>query len=125
MRRPITKRTTPRVRDIEIESATKMITLEDPEEDLTHVRDAFVRLRPPEGMLPDRIDSWRNVVAKHAKAVKVLAPPKGAHVPADSARVDEGDKVGTFREEALALAKESSNKEVVKLVTSILDNVGA
>lgn len=88
-------------------------------------QDAFARLKPPEGLTPLQIDSWRNLVAKVARAVKVLPAPRSADVPVDAHRVEEGERIGTIRDEALALATDTKNGEVVEMVTRILDEVGA
>lgn len=113
------------IKTIPIDDATPMVTLEDPLEPPIRAKGAFARLRPPEGMTPAEIDSWRIHVAKHAKAVKVLPAPKAADVPGEVQRVGEDEVVGTIREEAIALAKETKNKDVLKLVLSVLDEVGA
>lgn len=105
--------------------ATPMVTLDDPTEPPVRAVGAFARLRPPEGMTAAEIDSWRIHVAKHARAVKVLPAPRAADVPGEAQRVDEDEIVGTIREEAVAMAKETKNPDVLKLVTKILDEVGA
>lgn len=123
---PVSKRVdTGTVSTVLIASPVRLVTLEDPGAATTSARGAFARLRPPEGLPATEVDAWRQAVAKVAMAVKVLPAPRSADVPADSHRVDLGDKIGTIREEALALAADSDNQTVVQLTTQILDEVGA
>jgi hypothetical protein len=116
--------TMPRVRAVSVSGAARLVTLEDPNADATPARDAFARLRPPEGTSPDAVSSWRAVVEKVARAVKVLPSLHADDVPAASTRVGEGEEPGTIREEATALAAETGNPDVVSLVGRLLDEVG-
>lgn len=117
--------TTVRVKTIEYRGAVKLVTLEDPNAPPTAAQDAFARLRPPEGLTALQVDSWRDVVAKVARAVKVLPAPRSADVPTDSKRTAAEDRIGTVREEALLLANETGNPGVIAMVTEALDKVGA
>lgn len=114
---------TPTVETIPVETAVRLVTLEDPAKGLRSAVDAFVRLRPQEGMAPVAIASWRDSVARVARAVKVLPAPRAADVPAASHRPEV--KVGSIREESLKLAEEAGNEAVLAMVTTILDEVGA
>lgn len=123
---PVSKRVdTANVSTVLISAPVRLVTLEDPSASPTSARGAFARLRPPEGLPAAEVDAWRQAVAKVAMAVKVLPAPRAADVPADSHRVDLGEKIGTIREEALALATDSDNPAVVQLTTQLLDEVGA
>lgn len=104
--------------------AARLVTLDDPASPTTLAQDAFARLRPPEGTDPETVASWRESVAKVAKAVRVIPPPKAALVPAASDRSDDVP-VGTIREEATKLAEETGNDAVIANVSRILDEVGA
>jgi len=116
-----------RLRVIPLESAALLVTLEDPRAPLTEeIRGAFVRLRPPEGTTPEEVSAWREEVSRRARAVRVIPPPRAADVPLASTRVDAAaEKVGSFREEALSLARETGVDGVEALVLRILDEVGA
>lgn len=114
----------PKVRIIKVSEPTRLITLESPDDDVQQASGAFVRLKPPDGLPQNQIDSWRRQVAKVAKAVKVLSSRYDADVPTDSIRTEKGEKIGTVRQEAILLAKETKNAKVLKLVTEILDQVG-
>lgn len=105
--------------------AVRLVTLEDPKVPPTPAQDAFARLRPPEGMTPEAVTSWRDTVAKVAKAVQVVATTHAAAVPLKSTRVDLAVKVGSIREEAKALAAETNDGEVIAMVDRLLDEVGA
>lgn len=113
-----------KVKTIRVQTAP-MVTLDSPEDDAELARDAFVRLTPQEDMSEDDIESWRDSVAKVAKAVKVIPPPKSADVPLEAGRIEEDEEVGTIREEAVAVAQETEKEEVVKQTLRILDEVGA
>lgn len=104
--------------------ATPLITVEEPGEDNDDLAGAFVRLKPTAEMSEEAIEEWRLSVLKVAKAVKVVPPPKSEDVPLAAGRVEEVEEVGTIREEAIQVAKETGNKEVVKVVKSILDETG-
>ncbi len=112
----------PKVTTLKVETAVRLVTLEDPASGLRAAQDAFVRLRPPEGLSPGVIDSWRFSVAKVARAVKVLPAPRASDIPVSSHRAEH--KVGTIRQEAIKLARETKNEEVLKYVTQVLDEVG-
>lgn len=118
------KPTTPAIEVVGISKAARLVTLGDPDAPPTLARDAFARLKPPEGTSPDAVTSWRDSVAKVARAVRVVATPTAAAVPVASTRVDETE-VGSIREEALQLAEETKNPHVVELVARLLDEVGA
>lgn len=113
----------PKVRVVKIE-AVSLVTLDTPEDAPRKAQDAFARIQPPQGMPGVEIEAWRDSVAKVAIAVKVLPAPKSADVPDDSRRLSEGEKVGTFREEALVMAKETKNDAVVQCASQILDAIG-
>ena len=104
---------------------SRLVTLEDPASPPTLAQDAFARLRPPEGSPPDVVASWRDSVAQVARAVRVLPTRFDASVPLASERNDDRAEVGSFREEALALARETNAPEVVDLVALICDTNGA
>ena len=112
------------VTDVRVKTPVAMVTLEDPSKPPTLARGAFARLRPPEGATADEVDAWRASVALVAKAVRVLPMQHAADIPSDSARVENGEKIGTLREEAMILAAETDNPQVVGLTTQILDEVG-
>lgn len=116
--------TGPRVRAVAVREPARLVTLEDPNGATTPAQGAFARLRPPEGATPDAVASWREEVAKVARAVKVLPSLRSDDVPAASTRVD-GARAGTIREEALSLAEGTKNPQVVELVSRLLDEVGA
>lgn len=123
MRRRLAKQNvSSRFDTIRVKGATRLVTLESPDDDLSAARGAFCRLRPSEDMTSDEVSSWRESVAAIALAVKVLPTPKAAEVPDDLRR--PGETVGTIREEAMRLAEETGDKHVVKLVTEILNEVG-
>jgi hypothetical protein len=112
---------TPTVETIEVD-AVRLVTLDDPSGNVTRAaKGAFARLRPPPGLSAEEIESWRILVAKVARAVKVLPSQHAAAVPAASHRSEHA--VGTIREEAIKLAKESANPDVLPLVKKILDEV--
>jgi len=115
----------PAIRAVAVRGPVKLVTLEDPNAPPTLAQDAFARLRPPEGTSPDAVASWREGVAKVARAVKVLPSLRGDDVPNASTRVDVDEKVGSIREEAMGLAEETKNPHVVALVKRLLDEVGA
>lgn len=104
--------------------ASRLVTLEDPDAAPEAARGAFARLRPPEGTSPEVIASWRASVARVARAVKVLAAPRSEEVPAASTRVDAEEKVGSLRQETLALARATENPFVVDLTKKLLDEAG-
>lgn len=114
----------PEVKIIRLERSTKLVTLEHPDEDQEAAHNAFCRIRPPKGLTDAEIDSWAYSVRKIAKALTVLPAPRSADVPDDAQRVGEDEVVGTVREEALKLAKETGKDAVVKMTTQILDEVG-
>lgn len=114
----------PKIKAVPVKSSP-LVTLEDPQDGTESARGAFARLVPPEGLPEEQIDSWRQSVEAVAKAVKVLPQPKSDEVPVAASRIDEGDKVGTIREEAIAIARETGKEEVVKQTESLLDEVGA
>jgi len=116
--------TTSKVRFIKVEEPVRLVTLENPGEGTQEARGAFARIKPPEGTPVAETDAWRLLVARHAIAVKVLPTPKSADVPNDSQRVKEDEHIGTIREEALILANETENEEVIDLTTAILDQIG-
>jgi hypothetical protein len=122
---PPKKSPVPGLEIVRIKAPARLITLEDPSAAPTRAQDAFARLRPPEGTSGDAIASWRDLVARVALAVRVVAPPRAALVPMASTRVDAGERVGSVREEALALATETDDDAVVALVTTLLDEVSA
>lgn len=129
MRTRITKSASPRgdtirIQVVKIQDATPLVTLEDPQEDPQVARGAFCRLRPPEGLSEHETASWLQQVAAVAIAVKVLPSPKAADVPNEAQRALEGEKVGTIREEAMSLAKQTKNEAVISLTKKILDDVG-
>ena len=68
----------PRINTILVEEPGRLITLEDPNAPPTLAQDAFARLRPPEGASADAVASWRESVAKVAKAVRVMGTPTAA-----------------------------------------------
>lgn len=115
----------PKVQIVRNEKAARLVTFEHPDEGLEGAKDAFVRLKPPEGLKDSEVDSWANAVRKVAKAVKVLPVPKSTEVPDDAQRVEEDEKVGTIREEAMKLAEQTEKPSIVKLTKDILDAVGA
>ena len=100
------------------------MTLEDPSADATTAADAFVRLRPPEGTTSEQVALWRDVVARVAIAVRVIAPPRAALVPAASDRSDDS-ATGSIRDEAMKLAAETNDADVVAMTSRVLDEVGA
>lgn len=113
------------VQVIRVKEPTGLVTLDDPDAGTEQARGAFVRIRPPEGLTEDQIDSWRRSAAKVARAVKVLPAPKAAEVPVASHRPDTSAvKVGSIRVEAMKLARETENKGVLALTKRILDEVG-
>lgn len=126
MRRRVFRRPkTPRIRVVRFEEASVLVTLEmRSESNLDAARDAFVRIRPKEEIGGEELSRWRESVAKVAKAVRVVPPPKAALVPAASDRSDD-IPVGTIREEATRLAEETGNDAVIANVVRILDEVGA
>ncbi len=103
--------------------ASRMVTLEDPSGEAEPARQAFARLKPPEGTTPDQVAAWRNVVAAVARAVRVVPGPQAALVPVSSER--PGVTVGTIRQEALELARETGDPQIEALTETILDRVGA
>ena len=109
----------PRVEVVLIEGASRMMTLEEVGEVPEAAQDAFVRLRPPEGTTPDETSSWAILVRRRAKAVRVLPAPRSAAVPIEVARA-EGTPVLGIREEALAIAQESGDPELIALVGQVL-----
>ena len=108
---------------VRIEDAARFVTLDDPTQPPTMAQGAFVRLQPSEGMTPDEVSSWRDLVAKVARAVRVVPAQRSADVALAQMRPD--DRVGSIREEAEALAAETGDAEVVNLVRATLDEVGA
>lgn len=114
-----------RVEVIPVDGAGRLVTLEDPRAPSTLAQDAFCRLRPGEAVTPDQVASWRDSVARVARAVRVVPAPRAAAVALDAARVGEGERVGTFREEATALARETKAPDVEALVLRLLDEVEA
>lgn len=111
--------------DVRKLEATRLVTLDDPAGDAASASGAFVRLRPPEGTSPEQTALWREAVARVALAVRVVAAPRAALVPASSDRSDDDEPVGTIREEAEKLAAETNDPDVVALVARVLDEVGA
>lgn len=109
---------------VPIDGAARLVTLESPEAPLGEAAGAFARLRPPEGMAADEVATWRDRVASVARAVRVVSAPRAAAVPLASTRVDE-EPVGTVREEALLLARETGDAEVEALTARLLDEAGA
>lgn len=103
---------------------SRLVTLDDPASPSTLAQDAFARLRPPEGSPPDVVASWRDSVARVARAVRVLPTRFDASVPLAAERDDDRVEVGSFRDEALALARETKNDAVVDLVALICDTNG-
>ena len=123
-RRVITKSSTrvddlPRVEVVLVEGASRMMTLEEVGEVPQEAQDAFVRLRPPEGTTPDETSSWAILARKRAKAVRVLPVPRSAVVPIEVARADGAPVLG-IREEAIAIAEESGDSELLALVQRVL-----
>lgn len=110
---------------VRVEDPSRFVTLDSPDLPLTLAQGAFVRLQPAEDMTPDAITAWRDRVATVARAVRVLPQVKAADVALASVRVDEDDRVGSIREEAEALAAETGDEDVIRLVRQTLDEVGA
>lgn len=115
----------PTVTIVRLKNATKLVTLDDPTDSPQEARGAFARLQPPPGMTDDEVASWRILVAQEAIACKVLPIQRDAEVPEDSARVEEGEEIGTIRQEAMILAEATEKSDVVNLVREVLDEVGA
>lgn len=114
----------PKVRVVRVKNPVRLTTLEDPQDGTQEALGAFCRIRPPDGLSEHEVASWRHLVSQVALAVKVLPTPKDADVPDDSKRIEEGEHVGSIRQEALQLAEETKNPLVMSLVTEILDQVG-
>ena len=112
-----------RLRVLPVETS-RLVTLEEPGEAPEEARGAFARLRPPEGTPPSAVTEWREKVDRVALAVRVMAAPKAADVPLASTRVD-AEKPGSFREEALRLARETKDPAIEAFVLRKLDEVGA
>lgn len=115
-----------KVAAIELQNPAALVTLEDPDAPLPHLDGVFARLRPPADTEPMRVDEWRDIVLRAgARAVRIVATPRSAAVPVSLDRSSEFANVGTFREEALALAEETGENAVVDFVRRVLDEVGA
>lgn len=103
---------------IQFENVARLVTLEDPDEDVEEARGAFARIRPPVDHPPDAITAWRGKVSQVARAVRVVPPPRSIIVPSNAKRADpEADVVA----EALAIACETKDTEVVALVQEAFD----
>lgn len=113
----------PKVTTIKVETAVRLVTLQDPAGGLRAAKDAFCRLQPTEPLSPGVIESWRHSVAKVARAVKVLPGPRAETVSQSAHRPEH--KVGTIRQESIKIARETGNEDVLAFVTKILDEVGA
>jgi len=113
-----------RLRVVPVETS-RLVTLEDPEASPEEARGAFARIRPPAGTSSNAVTEWRERVDRVAQAVRVMAAPKAADVPLASTRVDAVVKLGSFREEAIRLAKETNDPEIEAFVLRKLDEVGA
>jgi hypothetical protein len=122
----VRRRVRPQVRiDVRaVGNPARLVTLEDPNAPPTMAQDAFARLRPPEGTTPEAVASWRLVVEKVARAVRVVPAPQAALVPQASERSDTS-ACGSIRQEAEALAVETGSDAVVALTADLLDEVGA
>jgi hypothetical protein len=110
---------------VRLEGAARFVTLDDPALPPTLAQGAFCRLAPPEDMAPDEVASWRDQVARVARAVRVLPQLRSADVALTNARACEDERVGSIREEAEALAAETGDSAVKALVSAALDEVGA
>lgn len=128
MRKRLYKKTAPDLPNglvaVLVDAPARLVTLEDPAAPPQAAQDAFARLRPTPGTDPAVVASWRDSVARVARAVRVVAPAQAAAVPLASTRVDDA-AVGTVREEALRLAAETGDARVEALVAKLLDEVGA
>lgn len=103
---------------IPFENVARLVTLEDPDEGIEDARGAFARIRPPADHPPEAITEWRGKVSKVARAVHVVPPPRSVIVPSNAKRADpEADVVA----EALAIARETKDPEVVALVQEAFD----
>lgn len=104
--------------------AARMVTLEDPSAPPTVARDAFARIRPPEGMSAAETRSWVDSVRSVARAVRVLPARRAAEVPTKSTRVDlAGKPVGTVREEVADLVREADDPDLATICEAILAEV--
>lgn len=108
-----------------VEASSRFVTLDRVDLPLALAQDAFVRLQPSEDMTPEMIADWRASIAKVARAVHVLPQRRSADVALASKRVDEDETVGSIREEAIAIATEMGDSEVIDLVKRTLDEVKA
>lgn len=109
------------VRVLPLEDAARMVTLEEPGAGAERARGAFARLRPPPDTDPATTAAWRDLVAREAIAVRVVPPARSAAVPTAATRAGEPGR--SVRDEALELARESGDGEVVEMVEGILSEV--
>lgn len=114
---PATPRPMVAISAVPFEGVSQLVTLDDPTADAGRARNAFARLRPPEGLPEDETRSWRNVVAGVAVAVKVLPTQRRGVVPKP---VLAKSAESGIREEATRLAAETNNPGVISLVETIL-----
>jgi hypothetical protein len=95
-------------REVTLEGATKMLTLEDPTAKVNtkSLAGVLVRLRPPPDTPADVVEKWRAQVAAHARAVKVLPVPRSVGVT--STRVEEPRTRVNVREVVAQVIEEST-----------------
>lgn len=111
----------PRIEAVLFEAPASLVTLEDPGSDPEPARNAFARLRPPEGHPPGETASWAGVVRAIARAVRVVPQPRRRGLP----RPEEGPRspAAGIREEATALAAATKDAGVIALTEQILSEV--
>lgn len=104
---------TAKFREVTIESASKLLTLEDPNAKISAkaIRGVFVRLRPPPDTAPEVVERWRASVAEYARAVKVLPTPRSAVIAQTSTRVEEPTTRVDVRAVVASLVEESTSSD--------------
>ena len=101
--------------------AARLVTLDEVGEVPPEAEGAFCRLRPPEDTPAADVASWASAAREKALAVRVVPVQRSAAVPVDFAR--PGGSVRGVAEEAVEIARESGDPELLALVERVLAEV--